>query len=588
MRETTRHVPKTLPAFFWYIVKPYKYALLFLMALGCLWALETSLTPYVMKEIIDRIATYHGDFEGAFHLLAPFVFCYVGLTVMNACSFRLREWIILKTIPAIQKDIWTTFFDYLMDHSHRFFQKNYSGTLANKIADMTRGVDDFLKNIAELFITQVLALLIACVAMYTVNPWFAIALFSWAVIFLSFSILSAKKAHYLAHIYSEDFSLLVGKTLDSINNVINIRMFSRKTHETRNIQQQLSANVKKDQTLQKYLLKVRAFQDLTLIILIAIMLNLLIYYYTQGTVTIGDFAFILTLSVSIFNGIWYLAAELVKMPEIIGRCSQALSILSTLHEVSDKENAKPLVVKKGKIEFQNVTFHYVRNNNIFKNVSLTIEADKKVGLVGFSGSGKTTFSNLILRYFDVHGGRILIDGQDISQVTQKSLRQAISLIPQDICLFHRSIMENIRYAKLDATDEEVIEAAKKAGAHDFIMHLEHGYNTTAEERGSKLSGGQRQRIAIARAILKNAPILILDEATSALDSVTEREIQKSLDRLMKGKTTLVIAHRLSTLANMDRILVFKDGTIVEDGTHKELLKKKGYYAHFWEVQSNPN
>ncbi len=588
MTKATNPLPKTLWAFFWHVIRPYKYAMFALLGLGSLWALETSLTPYVMKEIIDRISLYKGDFNGAFRLLAPFVFWYVGLTVMNACSFRLREWVILKTIPAIQKDIWATFFDYLLDHSHRFFQKNYSGTLANKIADMTRGVDDFLKNIAELFITQIMALLIACVAMYTVNPWFAIALFSWAVVFLIFSLWSSKHAHHLAHLYSEDFSLLVGKTLDSINNVINVRMFSRKNHETRNIQQQLSINVKKDQTLQKYLLKVRAFQDLTLIILITIMLNLLIYYYTQGTVTIGDFAFILTLSISIFNGIWYLAAELVKMPEIMGRCSQALSILSTLHEVNDKEDAKPLIVKRGKIEFQNVTFHYVRNSNIFKNVSLTLDAGKKIGLVGFSGSGKTTFSNLILRYFDVHGGHILIDGQDISHVTQRSLRQAISLIPQDICLFHRSIMENIRYAKLDATDAEVIEAAKRAGAHDFIMRLEHGYDTTAEERGSKLSGGQRQRIAIARAILKDAPILILDEATSALDSVTEKAIQKSLDRLMKGKTTIVIAHRLSTLAHMDRILVFKDGAIVEDGTHKELLKEKGYYAHFWDVQSNPD
>ncbi|UNM06048.1 MAG: ATP-binding cassette domain-containing protein [Holosporaceae bacterium] len=255
------------------------------------------------------------------------------------------------------------------------------------------------------------------------------------------------------------------------------------------------------------------------------------------------------------------------------------------HEVQDVHNASDIQVKKGKIEFKDVHFGYRQDSKVFKGLDITFEPGEKIGLVGQSGSGKTTLVNLILRYYDITSGSIKIDDQDIGQVTQNSLRQAISVIPQDVCLFHRTIMDNIRYGRLDAKDDQVMIAAKKARAHDFICELTKGYKTIAEERGSNLSGGQRQRIAIARAILKNAPILILDEATSALDPVTEKEIQSVLDDLMVNKTCLVVAHRLSTLVTMDRILVFKDGKIIEEGSHKALLRKKGYYASLWALQS---
>jgi len=245
----------------------------------------------------------------------------------------------------------------------------------------------------------------------------------------------------------------------------------------------------------------------------------------------------------------------------------------------------PLVVKKGTIEFENVSFRYHKGRDIFLDKSLTIKGGEKVGLVGFSGSGKTTFVNLILRFFDVDEGRILIDGQNIADATQDSLRAQIAMIPQDTSLFHRTLMENIRYGKLDATDEEVIDASKRGHCHEFIMQLEEGYESLVGERGIKLSGGQRQRITVARAILKNAPILILDEATSALDSITEKYIKESLADLMRGRTTIVIAHRLSTLADMDRILVFKDGHVIEDGNHSALITLDGHYAKLWNMQA---
>ena len=269
----------------------------------------------------------------------------------------------------------------------------------------------------------------------------------------------------------------------------------------------------------------------------------------------------------------------------MGTIRPALSLVIQKHAITDFLGEKDLNISKGEIHFENVTFNYLKNTNLFKNQNLVIEAGQKVGLVGFSGSGKTTFVNLMLRFFELNEGRILIDGQDIAKVTQDSLRTHIAMIPQEPMLFHRTLLENIRYGRLDASDEEVLEAAKKAHCHEFIMKLEQGYETMVGERGIKLSGGQRQRIAIARAILKNAPILILDEATSALDSVTEKLIQASLKVLMKGRTTIVIAHRLSTLADMDRILVFKQGQIVEDGPQEELLKKEGHFAKLYALQS---
>ena len=241
-------------------------------------------------------------------------------------------------------------------------------------------------------------------------------------------------------------------------------------------------------------------------------------------------------------------------------------------------------VKHGEIVFENASFQYREATPLFDQLNVRIQAGEKVGLVGYSGSGKTTFAHLILRLFDLESGRILIDGQDIGRVSQNSLRQSVSFIPQDPTLFHRSILENIRYAKPDATEAEVVLAAKAAHADEFIMALPEGYEALVGERGVKLSGGQRQRIAIARAMLKNAPILILDEATSALDSITEHLIQESLDQLMEAKTTIVIAHRLSTLLHMDRIIVFHHGQIVESGSHRALLEKNGRYAQLWKSQ----
>lgn len=304
----------------------------------------------------------------------------------------------------------------------------------------------------------------------------------------------------------------------------------------------------------------------------------------EDKVTIGDFALIIGLTHFVIENVWLLAEMIGQINEATGAAKQSLKAIFIPIEIADKPDTKELIVTKGEIIFDKVHFQYKGTASLFQNKSIVIPSGQKVGLVGYSGSGKSTFVNLILRLYDIQNGEILIDNQDIRDVTQESLHQNIGMIPQDPSLFHRSLMENIRYGRIDATNEEVIEAAKKAHAHEFIDKLPLKYGSLVGEKGIKLSGGQRQRIAIARAILKNAPILILDEATSALDSVVEHEIQESLKNLMNRKTTIVIAHRLSTLLNMDRILVFDNGIIVEDGKHEELLKNGGRYKELWDGQ----
>jgi len=310
----------------------------------------------------------------------------------------------------------------------------------------------------------------------------------------------------------------------------------------------------------------------------------MLYKWKQGDLTPGEVVFIFNTTWNVTMMTWYAGLELPNLFKEIGVCQQALSIIQVGHEITDQSNASSIHIQEGEIVFKDVTFRYYHESELFENKNIVIKAHEKVGLVGFSGSGKTTFINLILRNYNIQKGHIFIDGQDISKVKQESLRDQISMIPQEPVLFHRTLMENIRYGRLDATDEEVIEAAKKAGCHEFIFQFPNDYHTYVGERGAKLSGGQRQRIAIARAILKKAPILILDEATSALDSVTEKNIQKGLDMTILEQTVIVIAHRLSTLSGMDRILVFHEGKIVEDGNHKELIMKNGHYTRLWNMQ----
>jgi ATP-binding cassette subfamily B protein len=552
--------------------------------IGLCWALITTFTPYTLKLIIDHAVDFKGDKAELFKTTQPYILSYIALWIALCFNMRLLDWVKLKLFPTLREDVMCNMFNYLNQHSHRYFQNNFSGSLINKITDMQNGVINIFTNLDDIF-AQVLGLSVAIIMLLLVHPIFAVILVGWACTFLLITFLFLKPIQHLSHTFAESKTSIVGKMVDSISNIINVRLFARHADENQYIHQSIKIAVKNDRLMQAKIIKMRIFWDISIIILMSLNLFILLHMYSKNLVSIGDFAFVISLSISILWNLWYIAGQFVSFSEQIGICKQALSIISLPHEIVDASDAKSLIVKEGRIKFTNVTFHYDEGVHLFKNKNIVIEAGQKVGLVGFSGGGKSSFVNLILRLFELESGEITIDDQNINQVTQQSLREQIALIPQDITLFHRSLMENIRFGNAEATDEEVFEIAKKANCHEFISQLAEGYDSMVGERGIKLSTGQRQRIAIARAMLKNAPILILDEATSALDSITEKYIQDALHLLMQGKTTIVIAHRLSTLSEMDRILVFNNGKIIEDGTHEALIAKAGHYARMWQMQA---
>jgi ATP-binding cassette subfamily B protein len=390
-------------------------------------------------------------------------------------------------------------------------------------------------------------------------------------------------------VYAQDFaaarSLVTGKVVDSVTNVMNAKMFARRQYEEDYLTDYLNHEVNHALRTYWYMEKLRWFQFTAAMVLMIGMVGYALKIWSEGNMTVGEFSMVAGLAIMLIEAARGLSRSFLEFFEYLGNISDGVSVFVQPHEIVDKPDALVLKVEQGEIAFRDVCFTYHEGLQVFEHLDVTIKPRQQVGLVGFSGSGKSTFVNLILRLFEPSSGAIKIDGQNILDVTQDSLRESVSMIPQDPQLFHRSLMENIRYGRLDATDDEVIEAARKAHAHEFILQSEKQYESLVGERGVKLSGGQRQRIAIARAILKDSPILILDEATSSLDSVTEKKIQLGLENLMKDRTVVVVAHRLSTISHMDRILVFDQGKIIEDGTHQQLLLRDGHYAHLWNMQA---
>ena len=396
--------------------------------------------------------------------------------------------------------------------------------------------------------------------------------------------LLAKKTSLVAHRFSAANSHLSGQLVDSISNIINAKIFSNIAFEATRIEDSVNTVGEQDKLLQRRIITTDFFQNMIFTVLITLLMVGLIYFRVHASITVGDFAFILGLSITMVNMVNGLTQAMPNLAKDIGKCQQALNVIIVPHDIQDRENAAQLHVTQGKIAFREISFNYDKSKLLFDNLNLTIQPKQKVGLVGYSGAGKTSLINLLLRLYENQSGEITIDEQNINSVTRDSLMQNLALIPQHTELFHRSLMDNIRYGDKDASDEAVFRAAQLSRCHEFIMQLPEGYQSMVGERGIKLSGGQRQRIAIARAILKDAPILILDEATSALDSVTEREIQDALHAVMANKTVIVIAHRLSTIMSMDRILYFDKGKIIEDGSVDELQEKNGYFAKLLAMQ----
>ena len=585
MTNKSDQLPQNLPKFIWSFVYPYRLIFSGQLIAQLFDSAAVSINAYLIGRIIDQVTNYTPN--GTTTLWSAVIITVVmlvSLDQLNQFALASYDYLKLKSTTKIRADIIESMYSYVQQHAYHYFQNNYAGTLANKISDMAKGVTTVLEQMVAPLFSEITTTGIAIISMYLVHPFFGIILVTWSFMYLAIVALFTKKILKRSSIFSEANSVCMGKVSDGIINIITVKLFSRFNYEKKYLEKYVTESRLKQESLQWYMLKVKYLQSVLVTTLVASMICTLIYAKSKSLITIGDFTIILSLSYTVIHSLWLISSYCVVFFENLGLCKQALSIISVPHAITDLLDAPPLKVTKGEIIFDKVNFSYESESRIFTNKSIVISGGQKVGLVGFSGSGKSTFVSLILRLYDPFSGKILIDGQDIATVSQDSLRQQIAMVPQDPSLLHRSLFENIQYGYLGATREQVIEASKKAHCHEFIELLTSQYDTLVGERGIKLSGGQRQRISIARAILKNAPILILDEATSSLDSITEKKIQESLEYLMKGRTTIVIAHRLSTLYAMDRILVFKDGIIVEEGTHEKLLEINGHYSQLWQMQ----
>ncbi|HCJ1109657.1 TPA: ABC transporter ATP-binding protein [Legionella pneumophila] len=582
-----KNLPDKLTPFVWRYLKHKKWYLAGFILTALVWAIEMSLSPYLLKVIIDTVIRYSADQTKMITAIILPATVYASMSIIINLNFRLYDYVNLQLYPYIRSSVERDVICYLLHHSHTFFQNTFAGALTKKIADLMENIEPLISIPNEWFYPRLFAAIIACGTLYqVVHPIFSMILFSWALLFVLLSYIASKGAERYSRTFSENISQLSGSVSDSVSNVMSTKLFDNIAHEVSNIDTILNRVVKSDRKLSWYNLKINFLQGLGGSVLIVSMLIALIYGLKLGWVSAGDFALVLTLSITFMWGIHDMGKQMQRYSKVVGTCNQALSIIKQPHEITDLPNAQPLQVTQGQLSFSEVSFHYENNKPLFKNLTITINPGEKVGLVGYSGGGKSTFIKLILRLMEIQSGQILIDAQDIKEVTKGSLRRQIGTIPQEPELFHRSILENIKFARVGATDEEVIDAAKKARCHDFIMDLPEQYQSLVGERGVKLSGGQKQRIAIARAFLKNAPILLLDEATSSLDSLTENEIHEALHEVMANKTTIVIAHRLSTLKDMDRILVFVNGVIVEDGSLENLLKNQyGHFYKLWQMQA---
>jgi ATP-binding cassette subfamily B protein len=564
--------------FHFFIKEKFKVSILILICMlsGCV----PTINGLILKILADNLSADIGNLSEhimgiALHWGVIYFIWWEALNLFN----RLYDYIYLKTLPVIIGNVVDDITNYTNLHSQSFFNKNYVGDISQKISLSALAIEEFFAITIEKMLLKICLILSTSITLFYINPLLSFVFTLWVIFFLVICWVTGKKSHQSSNEYAKKYNKLNSVIVDILSNISTIRMFNGYKNEAKYIKKYTNNFVEKYQDLQFFMTKVRYVQSLTMSIMILFMIYLM---STMQNITVGDYVLVITLCITVADYIRDLIQEISDMYEKIGVVSQCQTLLVP-HEIQDKENAVKLIIIEGKIEYKKVYFQYQKNKNLFYNKSICIKGKEKIGLVGFSGSGKTSFANLITRIYQVDEGQILIDGHNINDVTLESLRSSTSIIPQNPILLNRTIAENLKYGS-QATDEEMIEAAKKASIHDFIQSLPHQYQTNCGYQGNLLSGGEKQRVAIARAILKDAPILILDEATSSLDSVTESQIQESLKFLMQGKTVLVIAHKISTLVNMDRILVFDNGRIVEDGIHKELLQNRGLYSRFWNSQ----
>ncbi len=573
--------PATPFSFFIYCSKPFAIWVVFSILVVMVASVIAQSQPLFYKWIIEAVEADNSNQALWLGVLYP------GVLFVESILWRLSGWLGMKWTTHIKKYSSDVLMTYTLKHGHTFFSNRFAGSILTKVGNVVGGMETFVHDLLWSILGMVIGILVTIYFLFTVSTkvaWLFLALIVFLVIVNRILMIPKQK---LSRKQAALGSKLRGSIADMLSNASVIQQFTGHDSEYKSMDSLGTDWRYSHEVSWVYSEKVQLLNSFILFLFFSGMMYLLVLDWSAGILSVAEFVFVLALVSSLSGRLVFVGRIMTNTARIIGEVEEGLGEVLVPYEIVDVPQASPLqIVSGGAIVWKDVNFNFESNPAaIFSQFNLHIAPGQRVGLVGASGAGKSTFVSLLLRQHDVTGGVIMIDGQNIAAVTQDSLRSAIAVVPQEPALFHRTIRENIIYGKPNATQEEIVAVAKKAHAHEFIMSLPEGYETMVGERGVKLSGGQKQRVAIARAMLKDAPILILDEATSALDSESEVEIQKALHILMSGKTVIAVAHRLSTLREMDRIIVLEQGKIIEDGTHETLKGAGGTYARLWSHQA---
>lgn len=580
----SRELPRSLPLFVWRFVRQNIVLYAIATVLVVISGVAPSVDGYIIKMIIDTLNLLHEKLPAPLSAAA-----LVGLFIAWGCIenliWRLSSFLMYTAHADLKANITKEMSAYIITQGHCQGGRDSAGGISHRIAEMATGVELIIQIITESILYTSFLIIFSIFTLATVHRMIAGLLIGWFCAYVGVSYFLQENISHQSQACTANRMSALERLADCITNNQCIKFFSRQAYESQTLNVFLRRTAAEEKKLQRLSFGIRFLQDVIWVLFIAAIVALLLKFHTAAGLTIGDCALVLTLSQTIVSYSSSFTLEISRLAQTIGACKESLSLITSEVAGTTQSREKPLILDTGTIEFKNVTFGYNPQQPVMKNQSVMIKGGEKVGLIGPSGSGKTTFVNLLARLFDPQDGQILIDGQDIKNIHQDSLHEAMSIVPQVPYLFHRSVKENIAYGKLGASDEEIVAAAKKAQAHGFISDLPFGYATIIGEHEVSLSYGQCQRIILARAFIRQTPIVILDEATSALDGITEFQIQHSLHEFMKNKTTFIIVHKYSTLLMMDRILVFQNGSIIEDDKHENLMMRpQGLYVELLKDQ----
>jgi len=566
----------------WKVGKYFPKTMWTMVITACILALDTSLRPYLLKVLLNNLVDTHKN-DLIFSISYP-IFFYVGASFIFTTIYRFNEYLTeVKMYPALRKKIISMGFADLLGRSYLYHKENFSGSLSKKIHDIAEYIPDIIQVIFDRLLTHVLTLIVATIFLWQVSYVFSFIMIFWCSAFMLVNFFLGRRLTHLSDKWVCSISKLNRTINDIFANILSVRLFCREKKEVKFINTQIAHVLKDDRKVAWSSFWLWSFYGYSFLLVLVFNFYFLIYGRQNGWVTVGDFALVITIMLSTLDLLWKITKDFSCFSKLMGKTSYSLKFFTFF---SKEEEKKPkLQVHEGKIEFRNVFFNYAGKDYLFADKSLSIFPKETIGLVGYSGSGKSTFSKLLLGILKAKKGSIFIDGQDIQKVSIDSLHRSIGSISQEPLLFHRSLYENIVYGTENSSYREVLEASKKACAHDFIKDLPKGYDSVVGERGFFLSGGERQLIILARLILNPPPIIILDEATSEIDVITEKRIQSAIEDLIKNRTAIIIAHRIYTLKNVDRIFVFEKGKIVEEGNHNSLIKKGVLYREFWNAQN---